>query len=111
MVTREIENIVRRFVIELRKEGIEIVKVFLYGSYARGNEREHSDIDVAVVCKDFAPDPIEQNMILWKIAVRVDTRIAPVSFSPAEFEKEYIPLVTESLRKKIKSQKEVGTRR
>jgi len=72
-----------------------VIKVFLYGSYAKGSDREDSDIDVAVVCEDFGTDPIEQNMRLWRIAVRVDTRLAPISFSASEFTKEYIPIVTE----------------
>jgi len=95
MVKKEIHNTIRRYILELKKEGIEIIKVFLFGSYARGNEREDSDIDVAVVCKDFAADSIEQNMKLWKIAVRVDARISPISLSLSDLRKEYIPIVPE----------------
>ncbi len=95
MVKREIEEIIKKFILELKKEGIEIIKVFLFGSYARGFEREDSDIDIAVVCKDFGKDAIEQNMKLWKIAVRIDTRIAPISLSISEFKKEYIPIIPE----------------
>jgi predicted nucleotidyltransferase len=94
-VKNEIADIIKRFTNELKKEGIDIIKVFLFGSYSRGTEHIDSDIDVAVVCKDFDVDPIEQNMRLWKIAVRVDTRIAPISLSVSEFQKEYIPIVTE----------------
>jgi predicted nucleotidyltransferase len=95
MAKNEIESIIKRFAIELKKEGIEIIKVFLYGSYARGNYREDSDIDVAVICKDFASDPIEQNMKLMRIAVHIDTRLSPISLSIADFKNEYIPLVPE----------------
>lgn len=95
MVKKEIKNIVKKFIIELKKEGIGVIKVILFGSHAKGINREDSDIDVAVVCEDFGTDTIDQNMKLWKIAVRVDTRIAPISLSSSEFEKEYIPIVTE----------------
>lgn len=95
MVKEEIKNIIRKFIIELKKEGIKVIKVFLFGSHAKGIDREDSDIDVAVVCEDFGLDSIDQNMKLWKIAVRIDTRIAPISLSLSEFEKEYIPIVTE----------------
>lgn len=95
MVEKETEDIIRKFITELKKEGIEIIKVFLFGSYARGNAREDSDIDVGVVCNSFGTDSIDQNMKLWKIAVRVDTRISPISLSMEEFEEEYIPLVPE----------------
>jgi len=95
MVKKEIKEIVNRYVDVLRVEGIEIEKVVLFGSYARGTAHEDSDIDVAIICKNFDFDPIEQNMKLWKLAVRVDTRLAPVFISPLEYEEEYIPIVPE----------------
>lgn len=95
MVEGDITDVIKRFVVELKKEGIDVIKVFLYGSYAKGKNREDSDIDVAVVCEDFGTDPIDQNMKMWRIAVRVDTRLAPLSFSLSDFKKEYIPIVTE----------------
>jgi predicted nucleotidyltransferase len=95
MVKNEIAYIINKFIRELNKEGIDIIKIFLYGSYARGTERIDSDIDVAVVCKDFDIDPIEQNIKLWKIAVSVDTRIAPISFSISEFQEDFIPIISE----------------
>lgn len=36
---------------EVLKKYFDINAVFLYGSYASGKQREHSDIDVAVRCK------------------------------------------------------------
>lgn len=95
MVKKEVEGIIRKFITELKKERIEVIKVFLFGSYAKGDAREDSDIDVGVVCNSFGTDSIEQNMKLWKIAVRVDTRISPISLSMAEFKEEYIPIVPE----------------
>lgn len=95
MVKNEIRNIITRFSCELKNEGIDIIRIFLYGSYAKGTERIDSDIDVAVVCKEFDIDPIEQNMKFWKIAAKVDTRISPFSLSMKEFQEEYIPLVAE----------------
>jgi hypothetical protein len=34
-------------------------------------------------------------MKLWRIAVKIDTRLAPISISMSEFKKEYIPIITE----------------
>ena len=33
--------------------GIHIDKIILFGSYARGNANEYSDIDIAVISDDF----------------------------------------------------------
>ena len=38
----------------LQSKGIHVSKLILYGSYAQGNAREDSDIDVVVVSNDFS---------------------------------------------------------
>ncbi len=93
MVTKEIKVIVHRFLEELKKRQIPFQKVYLYGSHAHDRAHSDSDIDIAVICNHFAGDSVEQNMILWKIAVKIDPRLAPVSFSPREFQKDYIPII------------------
>lgn len=81
MVNSEIRGIIERFVAAIEREGIRVQKIFLYGSYSRGEERKYSDIDVAVVSKDFEEDTIEANMKLWRIAVRIDVRLAPLAIA------------------------------
>jgi predicted nucleotidyltransferase len=39
---------------EIRKEGIDLRKVILFGSFAKGTQHEWSDIDVALVADDFS---------------------------------------------------------
>lgn len=47
------ENIVSQFKLQLQKlYGERLAKVILFGSYARGEEKETSDIDFLVVLKD-----------------------------------------------------------
>ncbi|MBI5914150.1 MAG: nucleotidyltransferase domain-containing protein [Bacteroidetes bacterium] len=46
-------NSVRKFAAEVRNQGVQLRKVFLFGSYARGEQKEWSDIDVALVADDF----------------------------------------------------------
>jgi len=43
----------RKFIKALKQEGISVDRVILYGSYARGKTRPDSDIDVAVISKNF----------------------------------------------------------
>lgn len=40
----------------LRTDGIKIVKIILYGSYARGEAVEDSDIDIMVLCDNNEAD-------------------------------------------------------
>ncbi|PIZ15735.1 nucleotidyltransferase domain-containing protein, partial [Candidatus Desantisbacteria bacterium CG_4_10_14_0_8_um_filter_39_17] len=45
MVKKKVIKIIKEFVGAVKKEGIRVDKVILYGSYAKGKEREDSDID------------------------------------------------------------------
>ncbi len=44
---------VRQFVDDVKKHGVKVRKAFLFGSYAKGEQREYSDIDVALIADDF----------------------------------------------------------
>lgn len=46
-------NIVKNFANDLSKAGINTSKILLFGSYARNEQKEYSDIDVALVSDDF----------------------------------------------------------
>ncbi len=56
-------KIIRRFGEALGNHGVRASKIILYGSYARGDWREWSDIDLVVMSDDFADkshwEPIE----------------------------------------------------
>jgi predicted nucleotidyltransferase len=54
MVTQQaaIET-VKQFAVELKNGGINIKRIILYGSYAKGLQKQHSDIDVAIVADEF----------------------------------------------------------
>lgn len=52
--------------------------IILYGSFARGNAREDSDIDIAVVCDSLGDDFLEKSHQLFKLRRVIDTRIEPV---------------------------------
>jgi predicted nucleotidyltransferase len=56
---------------------MEIEKVYLFGSYAKGTPREHSDIDVAFVVSHFEGDFFKVVPPLWKLKRLVDFRIEP----------------------------------
>jgi uncharacterized protein len=49
----EIKKIIRGLVKTLTENSIAVDKIILYGSYAKGNPRPHSDIDIAVISPNF----------------------------------------------------------
>ena len=52
--------------------------VVLYGSYAKGNPREDSDIDVAVIFDGFTGDWLKTSSLLWRLRRNVSFDIEPV---------------------------------
>jgi len=56
----------------------DIDKVVLFGSYARGNQREDSDIDVAIIVNSLDQDFFTYAPLLWKLRREIDHRIEPV---------------------------------
>ena len=89
-------RVIKQFVNALKREGIVIDRVILYGSYVKGSVRPDSDIDVAVISKDFGKDRVEEGMFLFRIAGRIDPRLEPVPFSTKMYEDDtWIPLIHE----------------
>ena len=58
---------------------IPIEQYWLFGSYAKGTPRKHSDIDIAMVVNHIEEDIYWDNLpLLWKLTNQVDNRIEPV---------------------------------
>ncbi len=106
MAEKSVIKIIKRFTIALTKEGITVDKVILYGSYAKGKERPDSDIDVAVVSRDFGKDRTEEGMLLFRIAGEIDVRLEPVPLSVKSYENDtWVPLIYEIRTKGIELKK------
>jgi predicted nucleotidyltransferase len=58
---------------------VKIDQFWLFGSYAKGNPRKDSDIDVALVVDHLNDDYsiLETESILWMLLEQVDFRIEP----------------------------------
>ncbi len=59
----------------------------LYGSYANGQVREESDIDVALISQAFTGDRFEDRRRIVPLRRKIDSRIEPMPFTPAGFSK------------------------
>lgn len=83
-IRNEIEKIVEDY-INVLKEKFNIVEVYLFGSYAKGIEREDSDIDIAIVSNDFI-DRMDAMIELLMLKTDIDLRIEPHPFNQEEFQ-------------------------
>ncbi len=99
MVKKEIINKIKRFKSLLKKEGVPVSKVFLYGSYARGTAHQDSDIDVCVVSPVFGKDRMKERFFLSHQAPKVDVRIEAVPFSLEAYHKNRVSPLLHQVRK------------
>lgn len=86
---REVTEKINKFVELLKQQGVNISKIILFGSYAKGRASPDSDIDVVVVSNQFGQDAAEEMMLLRKIALKVDSHIEPVPLSPDDLSDKY----------------------
>ncbi|MCL4514292.1 MAG: nucleotidyltransferase domain-containing protein [Firmicutes bacterium] len=95
-----IREIARKYADVLRRE-INLLGLYVYGSYARGEQDQDSDIDIAVVADDFTGDMVEDTFRLMKLRRQVDTRIEPHPFRQSDFT-EKNPMAREVMRTGIR---------
>lgn len=82
---KNVKKIVLRFAELLSKE-IRVRKIILFGSYASGHHRRHSDIDIAVISPHFGKENEMKEMAsLLKKAHEIDIDLEPHPFTPKEF--------------------------
>jgi len=81
---RDVEQVIGSFIEKLGKR-IRIERVILFGSYASGNPRPWSDIDIAVVSPDFHGGTEEDHMLLAEVARDVTPQIEALPYMPGDF--------------------------
>ena len=83
----ELEGIIERYREALAKLGVRAERVYLYGSYKDGTQREGSDIDLVVVSSDFKRlDDLKRLETLGVAAARILEPIEAAGFTPEEVE-------------------------
>lgn len=89
------EHLVQRFAEVLQQEGIPVEQLILFGSFAKGQPRSWSDVDVCVVSRSFGKHPLLESMNLAALASRVDSMIEPHPYHPDDLKNQYDPLARE----------------
>lgn len=82
------EEVLSEFREELEKD-IGVEAVYLFGSRARGDFRDDSDYDIAVLSDDFAEMsfPERQELVLEKARNVTDKPVEILCYTPEEFKK------------------------
>jgi predicted nucleotidyltransferase len=84
MAQRDALTNVKKYIAYLRENSFAVQKAYVFGSYAKGNMREDSDIDLAVVLKNLQ-DIFTTQVQLMKLRRDFDLRIEPHPFDETDF--------------------------
>jgi len=84
MAQRDAIEKVKKYISFLKENRFNITRVYLFGSYARGNFKEDSDIDLAIIMNDLS-NSFTMQIQLMKIGRKFDTRIEPHPFDEKDF--------------------------
>ena len=87
MVESTITSAIKRYVLALSTFGIHTNRLVLFGSFARGDANEWSDIDLVVIAPEF-DGPRELTLVekLWLATASADNRIEPIPCGELEWE-------------------------
>jgi len=72
----QVRHIAHKYVDVVRQE-YDPLRVILFGSFVNGNPHEYSDIDIAVIFKDYKGDWEDTWTRLFKLVWQVDLSIEP----------------------------------
>ena len=97
-VPEKINNIVNKYITDVSKY-LKIDKAFVYGSYAKGNSNEYSDLDIAIFSEEFKNQTfVESVAFLFSIARKYkEICIEPVAFTTSDLNEDN-PFVMEIIK-------------
>ena len=93
-IDKEIIDIVNKY-IEIVIKNYDVIAIILFGSYAKGTQREDSDIDIAVITDDIKTDKFDEEVNLMQLRNGIDYRIEPHIITVADYENDETPFVVE----------------
>lgn len=96
--TNEAMSVARDIGTLLRKEGVPVRQLLLFGSHAKGKQHAWSDIDVAVVHDAFLPTRGREKSLLFEKGKSVHVRVELLSFRPEDWENRYSAIAQEVQR-------------
>ena len=96
----KIRSIIKRYLKILEQNNIAVEKSYLFGSYARGTASEDSDIDIAIVSRNFKGDRFLDRRLIVPLRRQIDRRLEPRPFRSKDFHKSD-PLALEILENGI----------
>lgn len=79
-------NTAKNYISYLRQNNFDIIKAVIFGSYAKGNFNNDSDIDLALVFRNLE-DKFNTQVSLISLTYKFDTRIEPHPIDVIDYNK------------------------
>ena|ERR1017187_5784458 len=93
-----IDNSIKQYIDSVINQNIGLTKAYLFGSYAKNNNNDSSDIDIALILDNINDDELfDAQVRLLILASRFDNRIEPHIISYQDFKSDN-PFVNEILK-------------
>ena len=87
-IPNNIRAIVEKYFSLLKKNNIDVEDAYLFGSYAKGNNNEWSDIDIAIVSESFEGIRLRDKDKIRKITLSVSSSLEILPFNLKDFSLE-----------------------
>lgn len=87
-IKNSIMKLVKAYIDKLNENNLYIEKAVLFGSYVKGNYKEFSDIDIALISKEFTGIRFLDREKIVPLRRKIDNRIEPMPFRPEDFTKD-----------------------
>lgn len=100
-IPNKVKLIISQFLLELENNNIAIEQAILFGSYAQGTFNNWSDIDLAIVSKNFIGERFADRKKIRRIKLKISSDLEPVPYNPEDFNDEN-PFVKKILETGIK---------
>jgi predicted nucleotidyltransferase len=100
MVEPPIAKMIQGYLAAVRRSGIRVSQAVLFGSYARGDARPDSDVDILVIAPEF-DGPYDKSRIdlLWALRAQTDSRIEPIAVGERQWREDDASAIIEIARR------------
>lgn len=100
-IPTEIKKTIDKYLQALKRNNVPIKEAILFGSFAKGNNKKWSDIDIALVSDIFEGNRIDDKDKIRNITLSISSEIEVIPFSTDDFNLQN-PFVKEILNTGIK---------
>lgn len=84
-ISNRVQKLIDNYITKLEENGFTIKKAFLFGSYAKGNAHENSDIDIALVSDEFEGIRFYDKDKIRRTTISVSSQLEVLPFKTSDF--------------------------